>query len=41
MTLNMGNRIKDINKRVQKLREERQKVQQVMILRNKLRDWMV
>lgn len=33
MTLNMGNRIKDINKRVQKLREERQKVQQVMILR--------
>lgn len=29
----MGNRIKDVNKRVQKLREERQKVQQVMILR--------
>ena len=33
MILNMGNRIKDVNKRVQKLREERQKVQQVMILR--------
>ena len=33
MILNMGNRIKDVNKRVQKLREERRKVQQVMILR--------
>jgi len=35
--LNMGNRIKDVNKRVQELRKEREKVQQEMVDR-KLRE---
>lgn len=35
--MNMGNRIKDVNKRVQELRKEREKVQQEMVDR-KLRE---
>ena len=38
MRLNMGNRIKDVNKKVAKLREAREKVQQEMILERALAD---